>query len=273
MDENGRRRRWSVAAAAIALLATGAVASTLDQAWPPVGASYHGDKAAPDVSGLWLGQAMGVPGEGAKTNSGQSSDGRPPAYWSPWPLPYTPAYQKIYEDRVAQAKKGHQLGDVGAKCLPFGVPFMLIHKVYPEEIVQTPGRLTMYGWSTFPITIWTDGRGHPRDLVPSYNGHSIGHWVGDTLYVETVGIREDAQFDGMRNPHSDKLRIEWSIQRVAKDILHFHFTMFDAEAFTEPVAFTNIWHRMTTRRWQMVDDSSCFDGTTVNETPQGFTKF
>ena len=263
------------AGAALVLLGLSTVVRAQDKPWPPTGASYYGDKGAPDISGLWMGQAMGVPGEGAKTNSGQSADGRPPTYWTPWPLPFTAAYQKIYDERAEAAKKGRQLGDIGAKCLPFGVPFMLSVKVYPEEIEQTPGRVTLRGWSTFPITIWTDGRGHPKDLAPSYNGHSIGRWIGDTLFVETTGIRSDTPLDGIYSPHSAKLRIKWSIRPVAKDVLHFNITLYDDDAFVEPVTMTNIWHRKVTSSWQMIDDASCFDGTTAakESTPEGFQKY
>ena len=265
----------AIAGTALILLGFSSAAAE-DRPWPPPGTSYYGDRDVPDISGVWMGQATGVPGASeASTNSGRTSDGRPPAYWSPWPLPYTPTYQKMYEERVETAKKGKQLGDIGSKCLPFGVPFMLVLKVFPEEIEQTPGRITMYGWSTFPITIWTDGRDHPKNLTPSYNGHSIGHWVGDILYVDTVGIRGETPLDGMYNPHSDKLRIKWSIQKVAGDVLHFTVNLYDDEAFTEPVTMTNIWHRQTSSGWAMLDDASCFDGTTAvkESTPPDFIKF
>ena len=247
-----------------------------DQPGPAPRVSLYGDPHSPNISGLWLGTAMGIPGQGAITNSGSSGDGRPPTYWAPWPLPYTPAYQRIYDERVAAAKQGRQLGDISAKCLPFGLPMMLASKVYPDEIIQTPGEVTITGYSGFPITIWTDGRSHPKDLAPTYYGHSIGHWVGDTLFVDTVAILGTTPIDANRNPHSPKLHMKWTIQRVAQDVLHFDLTLYDDEAFNEPVTMTNIWHRKSGSEWQILDDSSCFENNDLVPPPpaaKGFIKF
>ena len=261
-----------------ALFAFGSVqAAPENPTWPPAGVSFYGDPNVPDISGLWLGTSMAVPGQGPSNNSGTTADGRPPLYLTPWPLPYTPAYKKIMDERVASAKAGRALGDISSRCLPFGLPVMLTNKNYPDEIVQTPGAVMILTFGTFPIVIWTDGRGHPKDLKPSYNGHSIGHWDGDILRVETVGIMSTTPIDGRRDPHSGKLRLEWSLQRVAPDIIHNHVTMFDDEAFTEPVTTTNIWARKTDKKWEMLDDQSCFENASgVSEQKpleEGFIKF
>jgi len=251
---------WSICATIATVLIWSFQAKAMAQPSPPPPAvSLYGDPGAPDISGLWLGTITSTPQTSPKTREGIGADGRPPTYWAPWPLPYTPKYQKIFEDRATAAKAGRQPGDNGAKCLPFGLPQMLVSKVYPDEIIQTPGAVTILVNSTFPIVIWTDRRGHPKDLTPSYNGHSIGHWVDDTLFVDTVGIIGSTALDVFRNPHSDKLHIRWNIQRVAKDVLHVHVTLYDDEAFTEPVTTTNIWHRMSGPGWDILDDGSCFE--------------
>ena len=273
----GLNRFGLLVVAAVAFAVCSAVQAADDRHWPPPGVSFYGDPNVPDISGLWLGTAIGLPGKGPQTNSGLSSDGRPPTYWAPWPLPYTPTFQKIYDERVEATKKGQALGDIGSRCLPFGMTYAISSKVYPDEIVQTPGQVTIFVFGIFPIMIWTDGRGHPKDLAPSYNGHSTGHWVGDTLFVDTVGIRGETPLDGMRNPHSAKLHVKWTIQRVAKDVLHFHITLHDENAFTEPVVMTNIWHRKDVPAWQVLDDASCFENNKTLSpgatAPGGFIKF
>ena len=269
--------RWikvGLCAAALTIETHGRAAD--EQRWPPPGVSYYGDAKAPDISGLWVGSTMGVPGKGAESNSGSTADGRPPVYWAPWPLPYTPAYQKKQDERIAATKKGVAIGDIGARCRPFGLPVMLTNKPYPDEFVQTPGQVTMFIYGTFPIVIWTDDRPHPKNLQPSYNGHSIGHWVGDILYVDTVGINAQTPLDGARDPHSDKIHLKWTIQRVAPDVLHVHLTVYDPEAFTEPVTITNIYTRKTDRKWEVLDDASCFENNKElgGSTPDGgFIKF
>ena len=261
---------------AAATLASGSMASAAGQQWPPAGVSYYGDHAAPDISGLWMGSALGIPGQGIASNSGKSADGRPPSYWSPWPLPYTPSYQKIYDERIAAAKKGVQLGDISSKCLPFGMPTMISSMNYPDEIVQTPGQVTFFEFGTFPIVVWTDGRPHPAGLKPSYNGHSIGHWEGDTLVVDTVAIMPTTSLDSHRDPHSGKLHVKWTVRRVAPDTLHTQITLYDDEAFTEPVTMTNIAQRKTDAKWALLDDQSCFENNQDVAPPEkasGFIKF
>ena len=272
------RFRW-LASAAIAVAACAAAQAPAQESgtFPPPGVSFYGDPGAPDISGLWLGTAMAVPGQGPANNSGTTADGRPPLYLTPWPLPYKPEYQKIADERAAAQKQGRALGDISARCLPFGLPVMLLNKNYPDEIVQTPGAVSFFIFGTFPIIIWTDGRPHPADLKPSYNGHSIGHWVGDTLYVDTVGINNTTPIDGLRDPHSGKLHLKWTVQRVANDRLHTHITLYDDDAFTEPVTTTNIWARKTDRKWEILDDASCFENASgvSDQKPleEGFVRF
>ena len=250
--------------------------SATGQPWPPAGVSYYGDPASPDVSGLWLGTSLGIPGEEIASNSGKTADGRPPTYLAPWPLPYTPAYQKIFDDRMAAVKRGHASGDTGSRCLPFGLPLLLTANAYPNEIVQTPGQTTIFFFNSFPVVIWTDGRGHPKDVQPSFNGNSVGRWVGDTLFIDTTGFNGAAPLDTHLDPHSDKLHIKWSIEPVARDILHVHMTFYDKDAFTEPVATTNIWQRKTERKWEILDDASCFENNGVfkdTKVEPGFIKY
>ncbi len=238
--------------------------------WPPPGVSFYGDPAVPDISGVWLGSETGIPGVAFAPNRGPA-DGSPPTYWAPYPLPYTPEYQKIVSERAAAAKAGRQIADTTARCLPFGIVWALVARVYPDEIVQTPGEVTIFTNSSMPHVIWTDGRPHPKDFKPSFGGHSIGHWVGDRLFVDTVGITRQTSIDHIINPHSDKLHIRWSIQRVAKDRLHFDVTLYDDDAFTEPVTTTNIWRRKTDPRWQVLDDGSCFENNRTNVDEKGNT--
>jgi hypothetical protein len=237
------------------------------------GYSFHGDPSAPDISGLWLGTYTGPPGDRPQLPTVDRDITR----WAPWPPPFTPAYQKIADERLAAAKAGRQLGDIGARCLPFGLPWGLTLKVYPDEVIQTPGQVSIWVTGTFPLIIWTDGRPHPKDQVPSYNGHSIGHWVGDTLHIDTVGILAATPVDaGPRTPHSAKLHMVTTIQRVAADVLHVHVTLYDDEAFTEPMVTTNLWRRKSGPLWEELDDRSCFENNRNlpdDSDATGFKKF
>ena len=114
--------------------------------------SFYGNTKAPDISGLWLGTILGEPGEQFAPGRGPA-DGRDPTYWAPFPLPYTPPYKKIADERAEAAKQGRQLGDTTASCLPFGMPRGLDSKSYQDEIVQTPGQVTIFVFNTFPIAM------------------------------------------------------------------------------------------------------------------------
>ena len=63
---------------------------------------------------------------------------------------------------------------------------------YPIEFMFTPGRITTHheAWMQWRI-IYTDGRPHPapEDYDPTFGGHSIGKWEGETLVVDTTPSR------------------------------------------------------------------------------------
>jgi hypothetical protein len=97
--------------------------------------------------------------------------------------------------------------------------------------------------------IYTDGRKHPEDLDPSFQGDSIGHWEGNTLVVETVGLKENLGLSLVtRGPvpaHSARLRILERIHLDAKDsdLLVDEMTLEDPEALVEPYQQTLKWKR------------------------------
>jgi len=105
---------------------------------------------------------------------------------------------------------------------------------YAFEFLQTPGRVTMLMEYFHEVRrIWLDGRGHPKDLEPSYLGHSIGNWEGDTLVVDTVGFQEDKAW---RTPHSDQLHQIERIRRVLNgNVLEIELTVEDPKALQQPV--------------------------------------
>ncbi len=264
-------KRSAAIVSIIATLAGGGVASAQQVGAPdPPRHSLFGDPGRPDFTGVWLGSATQPPGAARRPNA----DGRVAVHWAPWTPPLKPDYQKRADERIASARAGRVIGDIGARCLPFGQPWAFTSIAYPDEIVQTPGVVALYAFNTFPIFIWTDGRGHPADLKPSYNGHSIGWWVGDSLHVDTVGINDQTTIDSaLRTPHSAKFRMETVITKVSADILHFHVTVYDEDALVEPMVLTNIFRRKSGTRWEVLDDNSCFENNRYASDPGGTPGF
>jgi hypothetical protein len=248
-------RLFVIAAAALGGCICAASASGADSASRARTSSFYGDPAVPDISGLWVGTYSGPPGDRPQTPTTDPYITR----WAPWPPPLTPAYQKLADERIAAAKEGRAIGDDGARCYPLGLVRAITSKVYPDEIIQTPGAVSILIFGRGTVAIWTDGRPHPTNLEPSYKGHSIGHWEGDTLHVDSIGIIAAPIDAGPRTPHSARLHMKWTMQRVAPDTLHVHVTLYDEDALTEPMVTTNIWRRKSGPAWEVLDDQSCFE--------------
>jgi hypothetical protein len=105
---------------------------------------------------------------------------------------------------------------------------------YPFEIIQSPKRvLIMFELNHEIRQIWTDGRPHPKDFGHTWMGHTIGHWEGDTLVADTIGLNDIPWLDKAGHVHSDALHIIERFQRV-KNILWITMTFDDPKAFTMP---------------------------------------
>jgi hypothetical protein len=91
--------------------------------------------------------------------------------------------------------------------------------------------------------VYTDGRQHPADLDSSYFGNSIGHWEGDTLVVDVVGLSDDTWLgSGTVGPklammHSDQLHVVERWTRTG-DVLTWEATAYDPVMFTKPWVMT-----------------------------------
>ena len=103
--------------------------------------------------------------------------------------PWTPKAAKEIEDMTAAEAAGRPAG-IFNNCLPEGMPSWMLISHNALEFLFTPGRITMLGESDSNRLrrVYTDGRPHPEDPDLTFHGHSIGHWEGDTLVIDTVGV-------------------------------------------------------------------------------------
>jgi len=142
-------------------------------------------------------------------------------------------------------------------CAPYGIP-RLMNYVEPFEILMTPGRVLMlFEGGNALRQIWTDGRGHPADLDPSWMGHSIGHWEGDVLVVDTIGLNDKSWLDTAGHPHSDALHVTERIRRVDHDTLEDTLTFDDPKAYTKPWSSKIIYKLHPD--WSLREDIVCED--------------
>ena len=199
---------------------------------------------APDLTGVW-----GV------YRGGRGADPKlapPPA----GPLLLKPEYKKPYDERRALEaeanKRGEQLATTGAQCIPYGMPTMMSVAIYPVEFIQTPKQITIISeaFSEVRRVYMNVPQAKPDDVAPGYYGRSVGHWDGDTLVVDTIGVKPSiGGYRGM--PHSAQMRITERIHLVAPDYLHDQITIDDPVVLEKPVTYTLGYKRMP--NYEMVE--------------------
>jgi hypothetical protein len=158
-----------------------------------------------------------------------------PDYMGPWQ-----AQQKAAKEADA---RGEPLYTDYVKCLPDGMPTMML-AMFPMEVLQTPGQVTIVQEAYNQVRrIYLNEKQMPiEDAEPGYWGHSVGHWEGDTLLVDTVGIKEKVRFRGV--PHSDQMRIHERIHMLTPDFFEDRITIEDPVYLTGPWSFTYAYKRL-----------------------------
>jgi hypothetical protein len=136
-------------------------------------------------------------------------------------------------------------------CKPSGGPRQFITP-YGFEIVDLPEMERIYifdigGPHSYRI-VYMDGRPHPENPHPSYYGHSIGRWEGDTLVIDTVGFNDRFWTNRDGFPHTEQLRLTEKITRVDFNTLDYEVTFDDPGAFTAP------WTSGFVNQWQTGDE-------------------
>jgi hypothetical protein len=227
-----------IAGGALAALASAHVALAQAPSKPsqssPQGDTWASITKLPDWGGIWEVTFGGGP-RGAR----------------PEPPALTPAYEaKLKEYQDAQ-KRGEIQDTPAANCVPNGMPGIMTQP-YPMEVLFTPGKVTIMieAYSQWR-QIFTDGRKHPEDPDLTFNGHSIGHWEGDTLVVDTVGFTTDTALAGFGVKHSDKMRIVERMHLVDGDKLQIETTITDTQALAKPLTSTRVYGRH--RDWTLAE--------------------
>ena len=132
------------------------------------------------------------------------------------------------------------------------------------EATFSPGRVTLLGESDGNRLrrIYTDGRSHPEDPDPTFHGHSIGHWEGDTLVVDTVGVLPEsfiALAEGVGVPNNGDMHIIERIHLQGPDILHDDLEINAPHVLTRPWKTTRIFTRRRERDLDIVE-GVCIQG-------------
>jgi hypothetical protein len=217
----------------------------------------------PDLSGVWLPKPL-VP-----VNS---------IYVPADNLPsWTPAAAKRVARMLEDDKAGHP-ENIFINCLPEGMPSFILMTLNAVEFLVTPGRVTVLGEFDGNRTrrIYTDGRGHPEDPDLTFNGHSIGHWEGDVLVVDTTGFLPQVYIpvgQAVGVPNNGGLHVIERIHPVGPDILRDDMEITAPKVLTAAWKYSRTFTRQRDRSFDVVE-ASCRQGDFTAETDaDGFAVF
>jgi hypothetical protein len=168
---------------------------------------------------------------------------------APTPIPEPPlkpphldGWRAAQKQAAELTQKGLPPVSTGMACIPEGMPGMM-GATFPMEILESPGRVTIIQEAYNQVRrVYLDAKPvAPEEAEPLFNGHSTGRWDGDTLVVQTVGIKDTVRF--RNTPHSAAMRITERMRLVNDEILENQVTVEDPEYLTKPWRWTWLYKR------------------------------
>lgn len=190
----------------------------------------------PDFSGIWISDRT-PEGEETPSDGFNLPSSRQMANIGadlPGGLPYQPWLVPIVEERTANLA----IDDPHIRCLPdnflraYGLPHM-------QKFVHTPNLLVVLNEMNAGYRqVFTDGRPLPDDPTPAWQGYSSARWSGDTLVVDTIGLRDDTWIDWNGSVLTEAAKVREEIRRPDFGHLEVRVTVDDPRAYTEPWTVT-----------------------------------
>jgi len=171
----------------------------------PAGPAPRMPDGKPELSGVWYPRRVVDPGK-------------------PEPKPWAEAV--IKQDAENNYKDTPQ-----SHCWPYG---LIANTLQIWKLVQTPALLVIMIEGELPRQVFLDGRKHPDNLNASWVGHSIGHWDGDTLVVDTIGFNNRSWLDLDGRPHTENLHMTERYRRADLGHLEIEITIDDPGAYAKP---------------------------------------
>jgi hypothetical protein len=214
---------------------------------PPTAKDWADLAKLPDWSGIWNPKITDQFAQ-VKTN----------------PPPWTPKAAAQIARMDAEERAGRP-PPIFVNCLPEGMPSWMLVTHNAMEILFTPGRVTMLGESDGNRLrrIYTDGRSHPDSPDPTFHGHSIGHWEGQTLVIDTVGVVPQAYLavsEAVGLPNNGDLHVVEHIHLEGPDVMHDDLEITAPRLLTRPWKTTRIFFRQRARKFDIVE-GVCLEGS------------
>jgi hypothetical protein len=209
----------------------------------------------PDFSGIWTTGEPNIPRPGGLSspkeassprqtqnpsdNAGDQSNIRASRQMSnigvdlPGGLPYQPWLVPIVKKRTDNLA----IDDPHIRCLPdnfiraYGMPHLL-------KFVHTPNLLVLNELNAGYRQVFTDARPLPQDPTPSWQGYSSAKWSGDTLVIDTIGLRDDTWIDWNGSVVTEAAKVREQIRRPDFGHLEVQVSVDDPKAYTKPWTVT-----------------------------------
>jgi hypothetical protein len=168
----------------------------------------------PDLSGVWLRNEDLYPEQASAL---------------PWAT-------SLFKERIENHTKDHP----HTRCLPGSPPVPGAATPFLTKFVHTRSLLVML-FEDVPgfRQVFLDGRGHPADPDPTWLGHAVGNWDGDTLVVDTVGYNDRSWIGNY--PHTEMLHITERYRRTDFGRLEVRVSIEDPGVFTKPWKVNMNW--------------------------------
>lgn len=219
--------------------------------------------------GVWLGLSLMASAAIAACAAPATPPGLAGTYWATeyhpgiqvvggGELPLTEAGKAAHARNMAGLKDGSIEDRARKYCTPDGVPRSLATP-YPFEIIESPpGQiLIVYEMNHMIRRIAMDAPLPPQEellVEPFYNGHSVGHFEGDTLVVQTRGFKDETFLDATGAPHTDMLETTERIRRISPTELENVVTIHDPEYYSRDWQARFVYTRRTDVR---IEDYIC----------------
>ena len=196
--------------------------------------------AQPDLTGVWI--------PDVKNQELQETGNIPP--WKPEILVQ-------FQHMISEENAGRPFLVLGY-CLPHGMPSWMLISHNAFEILITPGRITLLGEvdGNRMRRIYMDGRPHPEDPDLTLHGHSIGHWEGATLVVDTIGIAPQSYIavsEAAGIPNNGDMHIVERIHLIKPNVLADDMDITASKVLTRTWRTTRLFRRYPDRHFEIIE--------------------
>ncbi len=285
-----KRQNFILAVIFPVAVAAAAAAPTLAQQPPPIGgaggATAHSAPSIPDFTdAIWAHPMLGfespLSGPGPVVNKTRTRTGTSASnmlvgdYTNPI---LKPAAAEIVKKRGEISRSGLAFPDPDAMCMYEPVPYILWN--FEIQILQRPDKVTILYNHDHEFREVRMNQPHPAKVIPSAHGDSVGRYEGDTLLIDTVGVKVGpyTMIDRLGTPYTEALHVveryrlidyeaaveaqargfkEWpSIPAYAVDPddkgqgLQLEFTVEDEGVFTMPWKGIITYRRALRKYWE-----------------------